>query len=120
MGEISSERVRAFLVGQYGDQIRGKGFDPGELPDDFDFLLKGVIDSLGVLQMIGDLEKTFQIELDMSSLDPEQLTVLGPLSRYVAEAAGRDGTSGARPDDPDTRVSWDRCPPPERSLPNDR
>ena len=103
MTEISSESVRAFLVGQYGSQIRGKGFDPGGLPDDFDFLLKGVIDSLGVLQMIGELEKRFQIELDMSNLDPEQLTILGPLSRYVAEAAGRDGSAGAAADDQVTR-----------------
>lgn len=96
MAEISTESVRAFLVGQYADQIRGKGFDPGVLPDDFDLLLRGVIDSLGVLQMVGELEKKFQIELDMSNLDPEQLTVLGPLSRYVAEAAGRDGQNTAK------------------------
>ncbi|HVM59657.1 MAG TPA: acyl carrier protein [Verrucomicrobiae bacterium] len=97
MSKITAEGIRAFLVGQYADQIRGKGFDPGALPDNFDFLLRGVIDSLGVLQMIGDLEKKFQIELDMSRLDPEQLTVLGPLSRYVAEAAGNNGKDGARP-----------------------
>ncbi len=54
MAEISSDNVRAFLVGQYADQLRGKGFDPGVLPDDFDFLLKGVIDSLSVLQMVGN------------------------------------------------------------------
>lgn len=97
MAEISTEHVRAFLVGQYADQIRGKGFDPGGLPDNFDFLLRGVIDSLGVLQMVGELEKNFQIELDMSSLDPEQLTVLGPLSRYVAEAVVRNSKSNGRP-----------------------
>ena len=42
---------------------------PVAFPDDFDFLLKGVIDSLSVLQMVGELEKRFQIELDMSGLD---------------------------------------------------
>jgi acyl carrier protein len=97
MAEIRTENVRAFLVGLYVDQIRGKGFEPNDLPDDFDFLVKGVIDSLGVLQMVGELEKNFQIELDMSNLDPEQLTVLGPLSHYVAEAAGRDGQGNAGP-----------------------
>ncbi len=97
MAEIRSEHVRAFLVGQYADQIRGKGLDPDVLPDDFDFLLTGVIDSLGVLQMVGELEKKFRIELDMSRLDPEQLTVLGPLSRYVAEAVGSDSKGEARP-----------------------
>jgi acyl carrier protein len=97
MAEIRTENVRGFLVGLYAEQIRGKGFEPNDLPDDFDFLMKGIIDSLGVLQMVGELEKKFQIELDMSNLDPEQLTVLGPLSRYVAEAAGRDGKGGTGP-----------------------
>jgi len=105
MAEISSQDVRAFLIGQYADQLRGKGFDPLVLPDDFDFLLRGVIDSLGVLQMVGELEKKFQIELDMSCLDPEQLTVLGPLSQYVAEAVGRDGKGGTRPDDQNAGAS---------------
>jgi acyl carrier protein len=105
MAEIRSENVRTFLVGQYADQLRGKGFDPDILSDDFDFLLRGVIDSLGVLQMVAELEKKFQIELDMSRLDPEQLTVLGPLSQYVAEAAGRDGKGGARPGSQGTAAS---------------
>jgi hypothetical protein len=33
------------------------------------------------------LEEEFQIQLDWATLDAEQITVLGPLSRYVAENA---------------------------------
>ena len=58
---------------------------PEALADDFDFLLNGVIDSFGILEMISALEEAFQIELDLAALDAEQITVLGPLSRYVAE-----------------------------------
>lgn len=94
MAEVNSESVRAFLVGLFADEVRGRGFDPGALPDNFDFLMKGVIDSLSILQMVGELERRFQIELDMSGLDPEQLTVLGPLSRYVAKIAGQKSKSG--------------------------
>ena len=87
MSKISAEGVRAFLVGQYADQIRGKGFDPGALPDDFDFLLRGVVDSLGVIEMISSVERHFGVTVDFETLDPSELTVLGPFSRFVAEKA---------------------------------
>jgi len=60
---------------------------PDNLDDDFDFLLNGVIDSFGILEMISAIEKEFQIQLDLADLDAEQITILGPLSRYVAEEA---------------------------------
>ena len=65
--------------------IRELGFDPATVGDDFDFLLRGVIDSFGILTMIGSIEDEFDILLDMERLDAEQITILGPLSRYVAE-----------------------------------
>ena len=56
-------------------------------PDDFDFFLRGVIDSFGIIEMVGSVEEQFGIELDLSNLDAEQMTILGPLSRYVAQNA---------------------------------
>ena len=61
------------------------GLDPAELPDNFDFLLKGVIDSFGILEMVGSIQDEFRIQLDLETLDAEQITILGPLSLYVAE-----------------------------------
>ena len=61
------------------------GLIPDNLADDFDFLLNGVIDSFGILEMISAIENEFQIQLDLADLDAEQITILGPLSRYVAE-----------------------------------
>lgn len=50
-------------------------------------MLNGVIDSFGILEMINAIEEEFQIQLDLAGLDAEQITILGPLSRYVAERA---------------------------------
>jgi acyl carrier protein len=63
------------------------GFDPFEVPDSFDFFLSGVIDSFGILEMVGSIEDEFRVQLDMATLDAEQITILGPLSQYVAENA---------------------------------
>ena len=58
-----------------------------ELPDDFDLLLSGVIDSFGILEMISAIEAEFRIELDLALLDAEDMTKIGPLARYIAESA---------------------------------
>ena len=87
MSELSADAVRQFLLAKYSDLIRATGADPANAPDDFDLLLTGVIDSFGILEMIGAIEDEFRIQLDMATLDAEQITILGPLSRYVAKNA---------------------------------
>ena len=94
--DITSERVRNFLITRYAGPIQGKVANPAETPDGFDFLLEGVVDSFGVLEMVSDVEKEFGIELDMSGLDAEQMTVLGPLSRYVAAQVNQGGSSSCK------------------------
>ena len=85
MKDVTPENVRKFLLTRYSEPITAMELNLTELPDDFDLLLSGVIDSFGILEMISAIEENFQIELDLTALDAEQITVLGPLSRYVAE-----------------------------------
>ena len=87
MSDISPEKVRQFLLTRYSEAIKGMGFDPVEVPDSFDFLLSGVIDSFGILEMVSSIEDEFRIRLDLAALDAEQVTILGALSQYVAENA---------------------------------
>jgi len=46
MNEITPEKVRTFLLDRYADKIKGMGLDPATIPDTFDFLLEGAVDSL--------------------------------------------------------------------------
>ena len=85
MSDITPERVRQFLLTRYAETIKGSGIDPVDVPDSFDFLLSGVIDSFGILEMISSIEDEFHIRLDLAALDAEQITILGPLSQYVAK-----------------------------------
>lgn len=87
MNHISPDQVREFLLARYSRSIQILGLDPAAVPDNFDFLLSGVIDSFGTLEMVSAIEDEFGIQLDMATLDAEQITILGPLSRYVAENA---------------------------------
>ena len=83
---VDPENVKQFLVSKYAAQINAMGLN-GEISDDFDFFLRGVIDSLGILEMISSVEDEFNVRLDLAALDAEQLTILGPFSRYVAKTA---------------------------------
>jgi acyl carrier protein len=87
MNDLTTERVREFLLAKYAPQIKGVGMDPAALPDDFDFLLNGVVDSFGILEMVSAIEDEFGLSLDLAALDAEQMTILGPLSEFVAQNA---------------------------------
>jgi len=86
MNEASSEQIRTFLQQYILEKSRagGKGA-PGELADDCDLLLSGMIDSLGLLDLMTAIQEHCQREIDFEALDPEQLTIVGPLCRYVSE-----------------------------------
>jgi acyl carrier protein len=90
MNEITPEKVRGFLLTRYSEAITGLGLDPAEVSDSFDFLLTGVIDSFGILEMISSIEDEFRIQFDMAALDAEDITILGPLSQYIARNANAD------------------------------
>jgi acyl carrier protein len=85
--EVTAARVRQFLVTRYFEPLEGLGLIPGDIPDDFDFLLNGVIDSVGILEMISAIEEEFGMQLDLEALDAEKITIIGPLSCYAAENA---------------------------------
>ncbi len=93
MSDISPKKVRQFLLTRYSEAIKGMGFDPVEVPDSFDFLLSGVIDSFGILEMVSSIEDEFRIRLDLAALDAEQITILGPLSQYVAKNSKADSSA---------------------------
>ena len=89
MNDITATKVRSFLLTKYAQAIDMLGLKTAEVPDTFDFLLNGVIDSFGILEMVSSIEDEFHIQLDMAALDAEQITVLGSLCQYVAENGKR-------------------------------
>jgi acyl carrier protein len=84
--------ARTKILDFCGSALAAYGIDPGAASDDLDLRASGAIDSLGFVELVVALEETFGIELELEDVDPEQLTVLGPLSRHVgaqvAAAAG--------------------------------
>ena len=70
--EIRAYIVENFLLGQ----------DNG-VRDDESLLGAGIVDSTGVLELVGFLEKTFRIELQDEDLVPENLDSIRNLASFV-------------------------------------
>lgn len=75
--EISSQ-VREFVVNNF---LMG-GADSFE--DNDSFLDKGIIDSTGVLEVIGFIEDTFNITVEDSEMLPENLDSVENIMNFVA------------------------------------
>ncbi len=87
MSSPTADDVRSFVLTGVGDALAAKGLKPGDVPDSFDLLVEGVIDSFGIVELIMRVEQEYGFELDLSDLDADDLTRVGPLSRYVQERA---------------------------------
>ena len=71
-----STRVREFVTTNF--MVRDK------LTDDASLLQLGVIDSTGVLEVIGYLERTFGITVEDDEILPENLDSIERIATYVA------------------------------------
>ena len=58
--------------------------DPATLADDVSLLETGIIDSTGVLEVIGFLEDTFGITVEDDEMLPENLDSIERISAFVA------------------------------------
>jgi hypothetical protein len=77
--------VRLFLKDYLNGKLEltGRGLFE-DLPEDFDLLLSGMIDSMGLLELTETLREFSGRDLDFDILDPEDMTIVGPLCRFVS------------------------------------
>jgi acyl carrier protein len=80
----SASEVQDFILRRLGDPLHAKGLLSSPVPETFDLLLEGVIDSFGVVELVGTLEEQYGIEFDFDELEADEMTQIGPLSKYVA------------------------------------
>lgn len=71
--EIRQFIIDNFLMGQ----------DSDDLKDDSSFLEEGVIDSTGVLELVGFLEENYNIKVEDEELIPENLDSIKNIRAYL-------------------------------------
>jgi acyl carrier protein len=85
MATVSAEYVRTLVLEKLLPSLAAKGLRMEDIPDNYDLLTEGVIDSMGILQLITEVESRLGTTVDFEDLDPESLTVIGPFCQHVAK-----------------------------------
>ncbi len=72
------DEIRQFIIDNF---LMGQ--DPDSLKDDSSFLEEGVIDSTGVLELVGFLEENYEIKVEDEELIPENLDSIQNICAYL-------------------------------------
>jgi acyl carrier protein len=84
VSNVTPADVRLFVIDFLNSRLREQRRDAlRELNDDYDLFLSGVIDSLGFVELVSATSQHFGREIDLEGLDPEKMTVFGPLCGYM-------------------------------------
>ncbi len=70
--------IRQFIIDNF---LMGQ--DSDSLKDDSSFLEEGVIDSTGVLELVGFLEENYEIKVEDEELIPENLDSIKNICAYL-------------------------------------
>jgi acyl carrier protein len=76
--QIYIEQIRQFVNESF---LFGQGI--GELSDDDSFLEKGIIDSTGVLELVGFIQEKYDLRLEDEELVPENLDSINRVAAFV-------------------------------------
>ncbi len=79
--------IREFVIDNFM-----MGRDPDELVDSGSLLELGIIDSTGVLELVGFLEEKFGIQVEDSDLVPENLDSIDNLVKFLEKKTAQAGT----------------------------
>lgn len=85
MSVVTPGDVRTFLAGFIQKRLVVQGQDLTDgLSDDLDLLLSGIIDSVGLLELVTAVNQHYGREIDFEALDAEQMTIVGSLCRHIS------------------------------------
>lgn len=77
MTDTQKSKIREYIVENF---LFGRG---DGLRDDSSFLDEGIIDSTGVLELVGYLEQEFAVTVEDDELVPENLNSINNLAVYI-------------------------------------
>jgi acyl carrier protein len=82
----TTQKIKQFIVDEFMPDV-----SVDELESDFDLLTGGVVDSLGLLQVVAWLETEFDVSVDESELGPESFRTVDAIKEYVEKARQSPG-----------------------------
>lgn len=73
------QTIRNFIINNYL-----KGLSHETLRDDDSFLKKGIIDSIGVIELTNFVQRTYGIAIKVAEIVPENFDTLNNIERYIS------------------------------------
>ncbi len=73
------EKIRKFIIENYL-----AGLSQANLGDDDSFLKKGIIDSIGVIELTHFIQNEFPIKIEVKEIVPENFDTVNNLERYIS------------------------------------
>ena len=86
----TADEIKAFVGTHLADNFKENDISPFDVADDLDLMKAGIIDSIGLIQLISAIEERFGLEVDFEDMAAESMTVFGPLCAYIAERAQKN------------------------------
>ena len=73
--------ISQFIVDEFIQDIREDQLEP-----DFDLIVNGVIDSLGLLKVIAWIEERFQLSIEVTEMTPENFASVNAICAFIDRA----------------------------------
>ena len=84
MGGVAKVNTRPSQISSIIDNyLKGAGSD--RLSDDDSFLKKGIIDSIGVIELTSFIQNRYGIKIKVTEIVPENFDTLNNLERYITK-----------------------------------
>jgi acyl carrier protein len=84
---VQADEVGRFIVSHLAHSFKENNVTEKDITDDFDLMKRGIIDSIGLIQLFAAIEERFGIEVDFEDMDTDNLTVIGSICKYIEERA---------------------------------
>ena len=88
--ETDSSQIEQQIQGFIAEDLlySDSGFD---YPDDVSFLDEGIIDSLGVMELIEFVQKSFGVQVEQSEVTPDNFDSVVKLAAFVRRKLSAEG-----------------------------
>jgi acyl carrier protein len=104
--------MRRWLLELLSDDFAASGVEIDDLPDGFDLLIEGVVDSLRFAEVVADLEARLDTVIDLTEMDPLEVSRIGPLARHLTSV----GSVGSGKEAVRSRNASERSPESPRDI----
>lgn len=79
------DELKKFIMDKYL-----RGFGRRGIAYDDSFLEKGIIDSIGVIELASHIQKTYGIKIKVPEIVPENFDSLNKLEKYITKKIGHE------------------------------